>query len=228
MFIPQTDSPPWIVLFCNHPSSACRRDMEPRSQGQRGLGRFLVRWKQRVRAVPYRDPSWPTAVVFHPPRFPWNFRDFLKTFHQHLGKIGRFVFGRDEIWPDPITEEDVSGCTITLAKIWGVPLPFSVSVSDRIIKNPDPWTMADHFEDPQTPLRFIQVQSPETIGGFWIFLVQVLFVYTNWSDLLRFWSTWSLQQKKVSAWRIIPASKWLITLVNVSPLTGVVPLPHGR
>ena len=29
-------------------------------------------------------------------------------------------------------------------------------------------------------------------------------------------------------WRIIPVSKWLITMVIVSPLSTVVPLPNGR
>ena len=29
-------------------------------------------------------------------------------------------------------------------------------------------------------------------------------------------------------WRIIPFSKWLITMVIVSPLTGVVPFTNGR
>ena len=30
-----------------------------------------------------------------------------------------------------------------------------------------------------------------------------------------------------STWRIIPVSKWLITMVIVSPLSRVVPLPNG-
>ena len=39
--------------------------------------------------------------------------------------------------------------------------------------------------------------------------------------------------KKLDTWRIIPVSKWLITftvitMVIVSPLTGLVPLPNGR
>ena len=32
---------------------------------------------------------------------------------------------------------------------------------------------------------------------------------------------------KVLAWRIIPFSKWLVTMVSFRPLTGVVPLPNG-
>ena len=28
-------------------------------------------------------------------------------------------------------------------------------------------------------------------------------------------------------WRIVSVSKWLITMVIVSPLTGVIPLPNG-
>ena len=30
-----------------------------------------------------------------------------------------------------------------------------------------------------------------------------------------------------TSWRIIPVSKWVITMVIVSPLTVVVPLPNG-
>ena len=185
MFIPQTDSPPWIVLFCNHPSSACRRDMEPRSQQPtRFFWRLLGALKTTgcVQCARW-DPSWPTAVgnFTFTIRFPWEFLEiswelFSPPFGENRSKI---AFGREKnLTIPPITEEDVSGCTITLAKIWGVPLPFSVSVSDRIgslkILILEKWR---HFEDPQTPLRFIQVQSPETIGGFWIFLVQVQCVH---------------------------------------------------
>ena len=35
------------------------------------------------------------------------------------------------------------------------------------------------------------------------------------------------QKYRTPAWRIIPFSKWLITMVIVSPLTGVVPLTNG-
>ena len=31
----------------------------------------------------------------------------------------------------------------------------------------------------------------------------------------------------VATWRIIPVSKWLISMVIVSPLNGVIPLPNG-
>ena len=34
--------------------------------------------------------------------------------------------------------------------------------------------------------------------------------------------------RPLSTWRNIPVSKWLITMVIVSPLSGVVPLPNGR
>ena len=32
----------------------------------------------------------------------------------------------------------------------------------------------------------------------------------------------------VTAWRIIPVSKWLITMVIVSSLSRVIPLPNGH
>ena len=32
----------------------------------------------------------------------------------------------------------------------------------------------------------------------------------------------------MSTWRITPVSKWLITMVIVSPLSRVIPLPNGR
>ena len=31
----------------------------------------------------------------------------------------------------------------------------------------------------------------------------------------------------MSTWRVIPDSKWLITMVIVSPLTEAIPLPSG-
>ena len=34
------------------------------------------------------------------------------------------------------------------------------------------------------------------------------------------------RDKQVVTWRIIPVSKWINTMVIVSPLTGVVPLPN--
>ena len=35
------------------------------------------------------------------------------------------------------------------------------------------------------------------------------------------------QSKLVDTWRITPFSKWLITMVIVSPLSRVIPLPNG-
>ena len=35
------------------------------------------------------------------------------------------------------------------------------------------------------------------------------------------------QSKLVDTWRIIPFSKWLISMVIVSPLSKVIPLPNG-
>ena len=205
LFIPQTDSPPWIVLFCNHPSSACRRDMEPRSQGQRGLGRFRERWKQRVRAVPYRDPSWPTAVVFHPPRFPWNFRDFLKTFHHHLGKIGRNSFLVAMKFDQIQSPKRMKGCTITLAKILSAITILSFGErSDRIIKN--------LLRTPKHPCVSYRFSHPKPLEGSGDILsagamcTQTGVICSGFGPLDRF------SKKKVSAWRIIPASKWLIMI----------------
>ena len=37
-----------------------------------------------------------------------------------------------------------------------------------------------------------------------------------------------VHQSRIHTWRIIPVSKWLITMVIVSPLNGDIPLTNGR
>ena len=52
-----------------------------------------------------------------------------------------------------------------------------------------------------------RIQTPDRIGLRMIFRVPI--------------------PSEKNTWRIIPFSKWLITMVIVSPLTGVVPLING-
>ena len=55
---------------------------------------------------------WPNGIIFHQPRFPWNFRGFPLLNH-HLGKIGRvrslYNLTRDDVIPDmsPFTGKHV-------------------------------------------------------------------------------------------------------------------------
>ena len=111
-----------FVLFCNHPSSACRRDMEPRSQEfSRFWETFGCVENNGWIFVPVGIQPWPTAVG--------NFT----FFYHHLGKIGRKSFlVAMKFDRNPITVRGWRGVQSPKAKIWGVPLPFSVSVSDRI------------------------------------------------------------------------------------------------
>lgn len=60
----------------------------------------LVRWLCLDRTALWGDMMFESGHtrIFHPPRFPWNFRGFPSLNH-YLGEIGR-VFGCDEIGPD--------------------------------------------------------------------------------------------------------------------------------
>lgn len=168
-------------------------------------------------------------------RFPWEFLEISwKLFTTIWGKsVENRFWSRKKF--DQIQSPNVRGwrgCTITKGKDLGgaITILSFGERSDRIIKNPDPWTMAENFEDPQTPLRFIQVQSPESIGGFWIFLVQVQCVRKlEWfAQVLN--STWSLQQKK--SLRIGESSQLVSDFHNPgerkSPNWGCSTTPHGR
>ena len=172
-FHPTYDSPPWIVLFCNHPSSACRRDMEPRSQQPT---RFFLRLLGALKTTgcvqcARWDPSWPTAVVFHPPSdFPENFSRFLENFSPPFGENrSKIAFGREKnlTRSNHRTSEDEGGVQSPKAKIWGVPLPFSVSVSDRIgslkILTPEQWRKI--LRTPKHPCVSYRFSHPKALEG---------------------------------------------------------------
>ena len=51
----------------------------------------------RIKFGPTNGSIWPNGIIFHQPRFPWNFRGFPLLNH-HLG--WKLVFSVAIIWPD--------------------------------------------------------------------------------------------------------------------------------